>query len=176
MWTELNASQNSLFVCFLSEKAVQVPQTSGTGPTDDALPTRCITFAWKKANSLGNTRARVSLLHLFMHTKSKWQCHEPGYENMSSCVVESWPCLCGRLQVWSLLNRRAQTGHHQHLVKSWALSHHGGLGHLLLHQHLQGRELCVCQGSEGTVMGRHRGKYQRSAAEYLPWTHTPASP
>lgn len=52
-------------------RAVHVRLTNGTEPTGAAQPMKCITSAWRKVNSSGNTRERVSPLPPFMLTKSE---------------------------------------------------------------------------------------------------------
>lgn len=163
---------NNSHVCLgsVSGMAAQGHQTSGTERIDAAQPTRCITFVWKRVNSLENTKERVSLLRPFMHIKSEWRHHYALHIEIyrSELIRPAW------LQVWGLFDCSAKTGHHKHPAESWTVPHHGGFWHMLLHQHLQRGELGICQGSEGAVLGRHRRELKRSSPKYLPWTHPPA--
>lgn len=86
LWCGLGAQADALCYIFLRSvfphvtnhcsffflgRVVHAQQTNGTEPTAAAQPMRCITSAWRKVNSLGNTRAKVSPSPPFMLTKSK---------------------------------------------------------------------------------------------------------
>lgn len=88
-------------ICSVPGRAVRVQLTNGTEPTGAAQPTRCITFAWRKVNSSGSIRARVSPLPPFMLTKSKSECEKANQRQPVRFKADLLYAPAGTACVWS---------------------------------------------------------------------------